>query len=474
MGAPMGISPAQNLPRLPRVMLTLASFATIAPVFGGYFCSFWLLCWLVARGPWRPSARRAQSEALGHADGLAAALRPLSLGVLVMVGAQVLANFGSAFTSPYAEPLRRVFSTQIHMVLKLGLVWFVIAAANGAARRRRWFVVRDAAPWFFAWLLAHFVYCFVQRETGIDWVHGFSAQLGGDRFAYGVYRVNGISGHPLSLAYNLTLLSLTAAWLLTKRRVWLAEAFGAVTVKWWTGIFAVTFLTLAISGSRFPLVAVGILFAATNLRLLWAKKWSFLGLLIVLAAGLWFEHGTLARTFELFDQNVPLLERFPRLVYWRVNAQMFFDQPLFGVGQAGLTRAYETYYAANSVSDKLYIAHNIFLQAAADSGAVGLIGLGALLAGVFASARRLDRAGGTGSGLRLLGLAGIVCGLFQNNFRDSEFLFAFWFLTAVIAAVSLDAVYPADTVETGLRGRKSPKNLQSPAGHADPQPDLPG
>jgi O-antigen ligase len=115
---------------------------------------------------------------------------------------------------------------------------------------------------------------------------------------------------------------------------------------------------------------------------------------------------------------------------------MFLDHPLAGVGMEGVERAYKAYYAGLEPADKMYAAHDIFLQFLADTGLIGFSGLLAVFAGFFAAARRLDRAGFGGSALRYLAAAGATSGLLQNNFRDSEFLYCFWFLTAALSVLA--------------------------------------
>ena len=52
------------------------------------------------------------------------------------------------------------------------------------------------------------VYMLVQRYWGINWVHGFGSKLAENRYAYGVYRACGFMAHPLSMGYNLMVLTL--------------------------------------------------------------------------------------------------------------------------------------------------------------------------------------------------------------------------------------------------------------------------
>lgn len=423
------------------VVLILASWSTVIPISGGYFCGMWLFWWLTLTKRWGDLKTNRE-------------LAPVHWGVLAMILAQLVSGLVACFSSPYSEGVLRALRVSSHMTTKLAVLWFVYAGASYAARASRWPLIEKVAPWFLLGLGINLVYCVAQRYTGIDWTHGFGARLGEHRFAYGVYRVSGFTGHPLTLSYNLMMIVVAGAWVLLRQRAQLP----ARTVRYWAGIVAVALFTLVITGSRYPLAALAMTLAVCEARALWRwKTWILAGGALLLGA-LWLEGSTFGRMTELFNENQPLVERFPRLLFWQVHLRMFLDHPFAGVSLAGVDRAYQAYYAPFGPSVKMMTAHNIFLQVAADSGLIGLLGLLALLGGFYAAARRADH-------LRYFLAAAIFSGLLQNNFRDSEFLFAFWFLAAVLAA----RLEPLEHSE-----REPSQNLQSAAGHADSAAHLPG
>lgn len=450
-------------PLFPQIVLTVGAMAIMVPITGGYFWSFLLLCWLVAAKPWRDDRMGGRDELL------ACAWKPIYVGALALILTQVLASLIAYVSSEYEQTFRAVLKTSLHMFTKFTVLWWVLAAGQKAMARRGFTVMREGAFWVLGFFCLHLLYCLVQRQTGIDWTHGVHAVLPANRFAYGVYRVSGFHGHPLTLAYNLMLVAVAAAWIVMRGRPLLSQAHWRA----WCGILIVVVVTMVITGSRFPLVALAVTLLICVRRRLWGYKWWVAGLAGVMILALSLEGSTFGRIAELFDEKIPATERFSRLVFWRVHWQMFFEHPLAGVGMAGLDKAYALYYAGVEPSDKMYTAHNIYFQLLADTGIVGFLGLVVLLAGFAAAARRFDAAGTDGSALRYLAVAAVISGLLQNNFRDSEFLYAFWFLTAALS-VPLGA-YDPTAQRAGLRDHgKSPQNFRPPTNPSDSATHLSG
>jgi O-antigen ligase len=442
--------------------LTLTLIAATLPIAAEYVMALALFCWLFTGGRWRLAVVTARAlPPVGHRDRALMEryrelVRPIHWGVLALVGTQVVAALlGSAF-SAWGAPLGETLAALAHTVNRLGLQWLVLSSATIAAVRQGW-RPGQVAPWTALWLLAHLAYCFVQRATGIDLVHGFGAHLEPSRFAYGVYRISGFMGHPLTLAYNLMLLTLAAlasAWVEWAWRPWR-----------WVWIAALAVITLLISGSRFVFIVIVLTLLVTEARRL-KRAWRWVLAILAAAGGaLWLEGSLVGRIAELFAENVPLTQRFPRLMYWRLHGRMFLDHPLFGVTAVGRPRAAAAYYSAAGSHDNLYIAHNVFLQFLADTGLIGGAGLLALVAGLLVTWRRLGR----GAPIGPLVLATLLSGLMQNNLLDSSFLYAFWFLLGLLLAeAALRESHASQPAQ-----RKPPEDLQPPAGGAHPASDLP-
>lgn len=416
----------------PRLVFVMAVLATMTPIFAGYLVGFLLLLWLWSASRVEGSAGANKLAAAETANRFRSLVLPIDLGVAALVVTQVVAGVLVAFGSRSFE-LASVFKTTGHMLVKWGLLWLVISRAvcQGARRGLR--------PHHFAVTFAYamgivLVYGLAQRQWGLDWVHGLSARLPSSRYAYGVYRISGFMGHPLTLAYNAALVVLAALSLSLRRS---ARHKNAWT---WALVVACGALLLICSGSRFVLVVLALTLGICE-GWRWRRHWwVVLGGGIVVAGGLWIEGSTVGRWQELFDQGVPLEARFTRLVFWRTHLQIFLDHPWVGTGLAHIDRVADTYYDAAGIFDHSlrFTAHNLFLQVAADTGLLGLAGLAAWFVGFFAAARLAILISGRRSrGLLWLGVATLLVACVQNCLRDSEYTFALWFLASLVA---LDAV----------------------------------
>ena len=126
-------------------------------------------------------------------------LKPISTaGLLLWALCIVAALWALAGTeSPDLKSLRRVLG---NIGVKYVVLWFAYRSFwwRFAANRK----LSDTFTFSYAVAACiHFLYCVAQRKFGFDWVHGFDGHLGEGRFAYGVYRISGFVGHPLTLGY---------------------------------------------------------------------------------------------------------------------------------------------------------------------------------------------------------------------------------------------------------------------------------
>lgn len=270
-----------------------------------------------------------------------------------------------------------------------------------------------------------FLYALGQRYFGWDFVHGFTARLGENRFAYGVYRASGWMDHPLTLAYNTVLIGILS---FTHAR-WLRQRQDS-QAKIWFGISALCLGILILSQSRFPL---SLAIALTALALLTDQKRYRvaigLGTVALAALGFWLflKSGPEGRWSELTDSSVSWEKRFDRLVFWKVHIRIFLDNIWTGTGLGGYkTQLLDTYAQAGYTGlERKYNAHNIYLQTLADSGLIGAAGLCIMLGALGRVAIRAKKRFGH-SGLLFVFLATVLGGFVQNNLRDSEYLFALW------------------------------------------------
>jgi len=413
------------------ILLPLSIVPIFLPIFSGYFLGVIFLIWISTSGEWRNLFRyflcSSSDCPSDYNEDSKLSFYKMSRGLIYLFICFFISMILAQFFSDFSKTWSKAVSSFFHLFLKHFLLWFALAGGVVVL------YVKGKKPsslarWFILVLAIHLVYVMVQRYTGIDLVHGFSAKLPPNRFAYGIYRVSGFMSHPLTLAYNLGLVMLTALYFVLS---------SVEYRKGWVAVLALAFLNMLLTGSRWPLAAFiltcGIVLGLEMLRSSgWVKQiyrfkiWILLSLVIVVV-GIWFEGSIVSRIYEVFDPNIPLTTRFPRLVFWQVHWQMFLDHPIFGVGLPGMEQAIETYYQAFPMVEEKYSAHNIFLQTMADFGVIGLGGFLVFLYYMYQSAKGVN-----GLGVKLFLVATVAFGLFQNTLRDSEYLFAFWLLISFI------------------------------------------
>jgi len=149
-----------------------------------------------------------------------------------------------------------------------------------------------------------------------------------------------------------------------------------LSVKNWIiryGIWAIIPLlwhAIFLTGSRGAMLALGV----TTLYIAWKsynKKLS-IGMVAGLALALIYQGGVIVNRVEWTKElaTEPAVETLdPRLISWQVGFEMMMDHPFLGVGAGAFTRAFP-FYSDTTV----HVAHNTFIQFAADSGVLaGLI-----------------------------------------------------------------------------------------------------
>lgn len=349
-------------------------------------------------------------------------------GTLALVGMAVcgfaLITFaaGLATTTGWKVSLGTAAAELYHLIAKTGLrgliiIWcFLIAQRLGISWQK-------IAPWLLVLIAINAAYMLLQMYTGVNWIAGWDAKLPLYRMSGTTFRPNGFTGHPLTLGYCAGLMAI----------VGLANMFPSkVRATWdrhWSWLFALSFVTLILSQTRWPLAIVALFFVIMVVKYSFAKttlrQKGFVAMVLALSLGLgwWVSKDRFA---DILDDGRPLQERIPRLVFWEVHWQMFKDQPLLGVGYPNRAQARVAYYnqAGYQNSEKKYAAHNLFLQVLADSGIVGLLGLCLLLVPHLVWCMRLDLPSHR-SFLLLLAAVGFFS-LMQNTLRDSEFVHTYW------------------------------------------------
>jgi putative inorganic carbon (HCO3(-)) transporter len=131
-----------------------------------------------------------------------------------------------------------------------------------------------------------------------------------------------------------------------------------------------------------------------------------------------------------------------RLALWESTIAMIMDKPFFGIGWGAYWMVYPDYdFFINNANTKIFHAHNMYLNIAAEIGIPGLITFLSMMYGHVRLA--LSSIGGAAqhwsSGV-MLGIVGAICGLIVNGFTDYvlfniQLSMLFWLLNALIVVV---------------------------------------
>jgi O-antigen ligase len=138
-----------------------------------------------------------------------------------------------------------------------------------------------------------------------------------------------------------------------------------------------------------------------------------------------------------------------RVDFWSTALQIWQSRPVLGAGLGQFPTAYAEArvpgrgFLPGTISEPPPHAHNIVLQALATEGLIGLLALGAVLAGALLLAVRLRRSPNrTAAVLGSAGLASVLAFLFHNMF-DVTLLegtgIYFWALLGILAGVTTGA-----------------------------------
>lgn len=130
-----------------------------------------------------------------------------------------------------------------------------------------------------------------------------------------------------------------------------------------------------------------------------------------------------------------------RIALWESTIAMIMDKPFFGIGWGAYWMVYPDYdFFINNANTKIFHAHNMYLNIAAEIGIPGLFAFLVMTYGHFRLAlSSVKRAAYHSSGV-MLGIVGAIWGLIVNGFTDYvlfniQLSMLFWLLNALIVVV---------------------------------------
>ena len=418
--------------KLSFITVILSAITLFVPVFSGYILGLgMLIITLFSRIVGEPANSSDEHKKFLNL------LKPISNAAFFFVASLIVAGFWAAVDSEVTQSnlLKRSLANGFVKYLLLWMIYLTFWWRGTAYKK--------ILP-FFAFSFAvisvfHLAYCIAQRAYGLDWGHGLHAVLGPGRYAYGVYRVSGFLGHPLTLGYSqlLAICGCAAFYTITDSR--------QEKNTWLVGLLSALVLIL-ISGSRGPQILAVALVLMFIPRQMILERWRILSFISVILAVFVVSIGTFSRFHELFNNG---FGGDARLTHWSVYWHIFNDHRLHGIGPGAPEQAISAYYFKAGADDTIKLAHNAFLQCAAEYGVLGLTGM---LFWISSWARLGLSVHYVRKGIFGL-LFILVCGgLVQNTIQDSEFVLSLtvWTMLLVAKEVNLSGI---------AAGRAKTKNI---------------
>ena len=275
-------------------------------------------------------------------------------------------------------------------------------------------------------------------------------RLGPPEFLIGgvILRAYGTFGQPNPFAgyLNLTLPVLLGISLFIHNR-WLK------TLSWLAAMAVAMIMVTTLSrgawlGFAFALLVMGITASRRLAVWIWV---GLLGAAIVILAAVFgiIPFGATSRVLAAFGLSGVSLdsvtaENFSavqRLAFWQAGLNMFGNNPVLGVGIGNYIEAYPK-YAAQGWETVLGHAHDYYLNAAAETGLLGLAAYGAFLASAFRQVASSVRAAPTGVWFGVaLGVLGSLTALSIHNLVDNMYVHGIPVLVGLLLGSS--AVIPS-------------------------------
>lgn len=167
------------------------------------------------------------------------------------------------------------------------------------------------------------------------------------------------------------------------------------------------------------------------------------GLAVVRLAGPALDRALAEKTF-VAGSNVDTRE-----LRWRAAARMVADHPLLGVGPGGFRSEYAAASHNAEIAEQTPVAHNMFVEVAAELGLPAFVLFVLLVATAFAASERVLRVSADPRPMVAL-QAALVAVLVASTFLSEQYYLPLWLLVALAVAAELrekggrDAGAPGD------------------------------
>ncbi|MFI9814978.1 O-antigen ligase family protein [Saccharothrix variisporea] len=123
---------------------------------------------------------------------------------------------------------------------------------------------------------------------------------------------------------------------------------------------------------------------------------------------------------------------------WQAAARMVSAHPALGVGPGGFRDHYAAFSRNAEVDEQTPVAHNMYLEVAAELGVAGFGLFAGLLAVAAVSSERVLRSGGRGARREMAAVqASLIAVVVASTFLSQQYYLPLWSLVAVVAAADL-------------------------------------
>lgn len=359
--------------------------------------------------PWAQLLILAAPIAFFLEGGHLRARNPINLWMVLFSGAVVL-SWVTAFNPQLSQE-------QIFIWVNWMLVYFLVA--NTATTEVRFFL------FFLLFLLASFKMS--QHGARVWAVRGFGFANWGATGAPGWFHNSGEFGIQMCVFFPLSLYffgALKSHWSLVKRVIFLVMPATAV-------------MSMIATNSRGALlggVAVGLwILLRTRYRV---RGLVGLGALTLITIAVMPDETR--KRFSVIGEDETSQNR---LTYWRNGVKIFKEHPVTGIGYENWGEYHQTYYG------RAALPHNIFIQAGAELGSVGLVSLLGLIVASFVVNYRtrkvVKRMGERGRFISMTarGLDGAMIGYLASAFFVTVLFYPYlWFALGMTSALHAAAV----------------------------------